>query len=247
MSEGGRMVKLKIRTTQSQMSESYWLAFLITVSGGLQDVYSYFVRGKVFANAQTGNIIFLAVALSEGRWDQFFHYLVPLLFFTGGILFAQLIRMKLHHLKLHWRQWILLIEILLLALVPFIESDLVANGLISMSCAMQVQSFRKIHSRPFASTMCIGNMRNMMENLAMFIHTKNRDYLRRSAGYMRIILYFIIGAVIGSYLSARMGIYTIMVSSILLLAAFLLMFYHTEEEELNALEHQAVRKNPASS
>ena len=30
---------------------------LLTLSGGLQDAYTYLRRGKVFANAQTGNIV----------------------------------------------------------------------------------------------------------------------------------------------------------------------------------------------
>ena len=35
-------------------------AFFIILSGGLQDAYTYCCRGKVFANAQTGNIVLLA-------------------------------------------------------------------------------------------------------------------------------------------------------------------------------------------
>ena len=42
------------------MSESFLIAALLSVSGGLQDAYTYVARGKVFANAQTGNIVFLA-------------------------------------------------------------------------------------------------------------------------------------------------------------------------------------------
>lgn len=147
-------------------------------------------------------------------------------------------RMRLHHKRLHWRQWILLLEILLLAVVPFIQSDLIANSLISMSCAIQVQSFRKIHGHPFASTMCIGNMRNMMDNLAMFIHTKDQMYLKYSAGYLRIIFYFILGCLLGGLLMIKMGIYTIMISVLLLFAAFIMMFYHSESEELKELENE---------
>ncbi|WP_286356735.1 YoaK family protein [Ileibacterium valens] len=231
-------MKVSIRTSQKQMSESYWIAFLITISGGLQDVYSYFVRGHVFANAQTGNIIFLAMGIADRNLEQIIRYLIPLAFFMSGILIAQLIRMRLHHKRLHWRQWILLLEILLLAVVPFIQSDLIANSLISMSCAIQVQSFRKIHGHPFASTMCIGNMRNMMDNLAMFIHTKDQMYLKYSAGYLRIIFYFILGCLLGGLLMIKMGIYTIMISVLLLFAAFIMMFYHSESEELKELENE---------
>ena len=36
-----------------QMSEAFITALFLSVSGGLQDVYTYLYRGKVFANAQT--------------------------------------------------------------------------------------------------------------------------------------------------------------------------------------------------
>ena len=44
-----------------QMSEAFITALFLSVSGGLQDVYTYLYRGKVFANAQTGNIVLMAV------------------------------------------------------------------------------------------------------------------------------------------------------------------------------------------
>ena len=46
-----------------QMSEAFITALFLSVSGGLQDVYTYLYRGKVFANAQTGNIVLMAVKL----------------------------------------------------------------------------------------------------------------------------------------------------------------------------------------
>ena len=45
---------------QGQMSESFPTAAFLSISGGLQDAYTYVFRGKVFANAQTGNIVLLS-------------------------------------------------------------------------------------------------------------------------------------------------------------------------------------------
>ena len=53
---------------KGQMSESMPLAIFLTLAGGLQDAYSYNCRGKVFANAQTGNIVLLGQNLAEGNW-----------------------------------------------------------------------------------------------------------------------------------------------------------------------------------
>ena len=65
-----------------QMSESFLTAVFLSLSGGLQDAYTYLFRGKVFANAQTGNIVLLSTNIMDGRWDKVLHYLVPLCAFA---------------------------------------------------------------------------------------------------------------------------------------------------------------------
>ena len=42
------------------MSEAFLTAAFLSISGGLQDAYTYLARGYVFANAQTGNIVLLS-------------------------------------------------------------------------------------------------------------------------------------------------------------------------------------------
>ena len=55
------------------MSESFITAAFLSVSGGLQDAYTYIFRGKVFANAQTGNIVLLGQKLVERNWRMCVH------------------------------------------------------------------------------------------------------------------------------------------------------------------------------
>ena len=74
-----------------QMSESFITAAFLSVSGGLQDAYTYIFRGKVFANAQTGNIVLLGQNLVDRNWRMCVHYAVPLLFFALGIAAAECI------------------------------------------------------------------------------------------------------------------------------------------------------------
>ena len=129
------------------------------------------VPGKVFANAQTGNIVLLSQNICERNWLQSAHYFVPLAAFAIGIIVAEQIRGKYQNVQnIHWRQIVLLLEMILLFLVSFLPQslDMLANALVSFSCAMQVQTFRKVNGYAFASTMCIGNMRSGMEAL---LHT----------------------------------------------------------------------------
>lgn len=65
---------------------------------------------------------------------------------------------------LHWRQYCVLIEAVILFSVGFMSQgyNLLANSLTSLVCGIQVQSFRKIHGNAMATTMCIGNLRFAM-------------------------------------------------------------------------------------
>lgn len=168
-------------THSRQMSDAFRTTVFLTLSGGFQDAYTYMGRGKVFANAQTGNIVLMATNFCEGDFAKALRYLLPLLAFAAGVYFAEGIRNRYHLMeRFHWRQLILLIEIALLFVVGFIPNNLdwLANMLVSFVCAMQVQSFRKVHGNAYASTMCIGNMRSGMQYLYTGLHTKDRAVLR---------------------------------------------------------------------
>ena len=195
-------------THSRQMSEAFRTTVFLTLSGGFQDAYTYMGRGKVFANAQTGNIVLMATNFCEGDFAKALRYLLPLLAFAAGVYFAEGIRNRYHLMeRFHWRQLILLIEIALLFVVGFIPNNLdwLANMLVSFVCAMQVQSFRKVHGNAYASTMCIGNMRSGMQYLYTGLHTKDRAVLRRAMQYFAVIALFAVGAAAGSLLTIHFG------------------------------------------
>ena len=88
-------------------------------------------RGKVFANAQTGNIVLLAQNLIDRNGSVALRYFSPLLFFALGVAAAECIHMRYQKAqRIHWRQLVLAIEILLLFAVGFFpnEMDLLANA-----------------------------------------------------------------------------------------------------------------------
>ena len=159
------------------MSESLLTAVFIVLSGGLQDAYTYLCRGKVFANAQTGNIVLFSAHLFEGEWALSASYLVPVLSFMAGVFVAECIHRRYKRMeKVHWRQLIIAAEIVLLFVVGFLPQSVntLANALVSFVCAMQVQTFRKVRGHAYASTMCIGNMRSGTEALCVYF---SQDFL----------------------------------------------------------------------
>ena len=215
---------------QGQMSESFPTAAFLSISGGLQDAYTYVFRGKVFANAQTGNIVLLSQNICERNWLQSAHYFVPLAAFAIGIIVAEQIRGKYQNVQnIHWRQIVLLLEMILLFLVSFLPQslDMLANALVS------------------ASTMCIGNMRSGMEALSAYIRTHDRNVLGKALRYWEIIFLFAVGAGIGGQFVVLFGAHTIWFSCLLLLVSFCLMFIREEMKEHPeiSVEEETIQKD----
>ena len=212
--------------TKMQMSETFLLNGILAFSGGFQDAYTYNVRDEVFSNAQTGNVVLMSQHFLMGEWTTGLRYLFPILAFAFGVLIAEQIG---HHYKyakkLHWRQIILLFELILLFAVGFIPGryNLLATMLVSFTCAMQVQTFRTVKGYGYASTMCIGNLRSGTESLSVYLREKQVGALKKAMHYYGIILIFAVGAGIGGVCSLAVGTKAIWVSSVLLLVVFFLM------------------------
>lgn len=217
--------------SKEQMSDSLFNSAFLAFSGGLQDAYTYNTRDGVFSNAQTGNVVLMSQYFMEGKWQQGIRYLFPLLAFMLGVLVAENIQNRFQNTKhFHWRQWILLVEIGLLAIVGFIPQNhnLIATSLVSFTCAMQVQSFRKLGGYAYATTMCIGNLRSGTEALSVFMRNRNREQLKKVGYYFGVIFLFAVGAGIGGMLSIRYGIPVIWISCAMLCVSFFLIFIEKE-------------------
>ncbi|MCI2046090.1 MAG: DUF1275 domain-containing protein [Faecalibacterium sp.] len=216
------------------MSDSMPTVAFLTLSGGLQDAYSYCVRGKVFANAQTGNIVLMSGHFFAGDAWGGLRYLIPLAAFACGVFAAEQIRARFRQMQaLHWRQLVVGAEIVLLFLAGFLPVglDFAANALVSFACAMQVQAFRKLNGNPYASTMCIGNLRSGVSAFSGYLRTREAAQLRQACDYFGVILLFALGAGGGSILAGWAGQKAIWFSCALLLVSFTLMFVREEKIE----------------
>ena len=214
---------------EKQMSEAFVNSAFLALSGGFQDAYTYFTREEVFSNAQTGNVVLMSQHFMCGEWMAGLRYLFPILSFAVGVWVAEQIQGRYRYArKLHWRQSILLLEIVILFVVGFIPTrlDMMATALVSFSCAMQVQSFRKVNGYSYASTMCIGNLRSGIAALSGYVREHKSQQAEQMLYYFGIIFLFALGAGVGGVLSMNpaVSIRAIWVSCALLLVSFCLMF-----------------------
>lgn len=222
------MVHQKIN---GQMSDAFRTALFVILSGGFQDAYTYCCRGEVFANAQTGNIVLLSSAFFVGEWGTVVKYLIPVVSFLVGTAAAELIHVRYKTCeKIHWRQIILIMEIVMLFGVGFMPQRInaLANALVSFVCAMQVQTFHKVRGHAYASTMCIGNMRSGVEALCAYFHVHDKAVLKKALTYFGVIAVFAVGAGIGTIITKTIGAKAIWLCCLLLFVSFGMMFVSEE-------------------
>lgn len=221
-----------------QMSEAYMLGALLAVVGGFLDAYTYISRGNVFANAQTGNIVFLGLNLAEKNWNEVIHYSLPIVAFVFGVVTSEILKSKFkENTNIHWRQITVAIETVVLFMVAFIPQggmDLIANIAISFVCSLQVQSFRKFNGNTLTTTMCTGNLRIATEQIILYSHTKDSRVRNKSLQYYGIILFFIIGAALGAILTKILIEKAILFNCVVLIFVFAIMFIKEEKENPTA-------------
>lgn len=180
------------------------LAFclLLTVIGGFFDSYTYVNCGGIFANAQTGNLIFVGVDIIEGKLSDVIHYLVPIISFVLGVLVSKIIENKYKQLSIFKHIYMLLVTQSLALLFIFLKHSIFGIDIrpivISFICAIQYDGFRKVNNLVFASVFCTGNLRSMTEHLYKYVFLKKKESKYPLFIYLIVILVFLFGVILGA-------------------------------------------------
>ena len=170
----------------------------LAVVGGFLDTYTYFTRGGVFANAQTGNLVLLGISAARGELYRAGQYLIPVLAFALGVVATEGLRARRG--AGDWQRTVLLLEVAILTavgLLPPAFPDFVVNVAVSFLCSMQVNSFRLLEGMPYATTMCTGNLRSCAYHLGQRLFAGERAGTGRAARYLWVMLAFCAGAALG--------------------------------------------------
>ncbi len=180
---------------QERMRVSFCLAFV----GGFLETYTYRLHGGVFVNAQTGNLVLLALSFMEhnGRWV---YYLCSILAFIAGVFLSESLCAKLSgDSRLRWLSTLVVFEIFLLGIIPLVPQSTptaLLNIIISFVCSLQYHGFQRTHGMALSTTMCTANLRNASQNMYQAIREKDIQKAKTSSKYFLVILYFVFGATI---------------------------------------------------
>lgn len=71
--------------------ERNWVYFTLIAVAGFWGAYTYLLRGNVFCNAQTGNVVLMGLALGSAEWAKAGYYLVPISAYILGAFVSELL------------------------------------------------------------------------------------------------------------------------------------------------------------
>lgn len=211
-------------TSKLLPSQRMRIAYLLTAVGGYLDAYTYFERGGVFANAQTGNIVKLGIAIANGSGETFLLFLLPIAAFTLGLMTSLYIEISIKRMNKRFiRRSVLAAEAFGLAVVGFIPSgeqwNIVANCIVSFVAAMQYETFTNFRGDAIATTMTTGNLRKMVDCLFVGVMEHDPERLVRAARFASIVVTFAVGACVGTLFCDHMGHEAVMPAVLMLLVA----------------------------
>ena len=201
-------------------------ALLLAATGGLTDAVIYLDHGHVFANAMTGNVIFLGIALVTRDWNEILPHLAPIPAYLLGVAAARLF----HAVPLRRSSLIALsLEILALFAIGFFPQRLPQSVFtlnVAFVSAFQVSTFRRVGRFNYNSTFITGNLRDFTEGaLGQYLEPDSaaRDQARQKAIDLGLIcLCFLAGAILGAVIAPRFPAHALWFAEPLLLATLLL-------------------------
>ncbi|WP_260735678.1 YoaK family protein [Tunturiibacter lichenicola] len=190
-------------------------AMLLATTGGLLDAFIFLNHGHVFANAMTGNVVFLGIALIGRDWKEIVPHLVPICGFIVGVAASKRARSHLQE-----RPLLLLglsFEIVVLFALGWLPIDaphMVFAATTAIVGAFQVASYRHVEGFGYNSTFITGNLRDTVEGfydaITPGVTPEVRDKGRAKALDLGLIcLCFLAGAVIGAWAAPRFANHTL--------------------------------------
>ena len=145
--------------------------------------------------------------------------------FIIGVVVSEVIKEKLSPNSIdNWQMAVIGIEILALLIIGFIPEgtyNMLIIITISFVSSVQITSFKRLVDSPYSTTMCTGNLRIASEAAYKAFIEKNKNEVHKALRYIIIIIFFVIGAILGGVATMEIGNKSIWITVAILIVALL--------------------------
>lgn len=188
----------KIEEKFINMCDNYFLCELLILSAGMMGAYTVTMRGNVFCNAQTLNIVMMGIELGKGDFSRAAYYLIPFAAYLCGALFATLLPIRMKRVTSS-RYEIIIISgeaaiMLAVGFIPLSAPVQIAQIAINFAASMQFATFRKSQGYPMATTFVTNHVRQIGTFLIKYHEFHNPEDRKRCLKHVRMLVNFFVGA-----------------------------------------------------
>lgn len=183
---------------------------LMMTAGGYFGAFTYVARGGVFCNAQTGNILLMAMALGNGRWRDALYFIVPISAYCLGAFVSEILPNRVRQIHLiRWDTLLVLVEIAVVIVLGLLPEDApvqITQVAVNFICSMQFNTFRQAEGIPMATTFCTNHVRQVGVAICKAVRHKEerRSHLKRMGAHVGMLAAFVVGAAVSTVLSKRL-------------------------------------------
>lgn len=192
--------------------EKNWVYFTLICVAGFWGAYTYLLRGGIFCNAQTGNVVLMGLALGSAQWGKALYYLVPISAYILGAFVSELLPNPLkHRLKVRWDTILIFIEMLAVLALGFVPDSApvqISQVVINFIASMQYNTFRQAEGVAVATTFVTNHIRQVGVGLATELrhrHNPDKSHRRKWGRHAGMLFFFITGAVVGTVCGNLLG------------------------------------------
>lgn len=214
--------------------------YLLMMSGGMLGAFTYCIRGGVFCNAQTGNIVLLGMAIGNGNWKEAAYLIVPITAYGLGAIVSEVLPDFIKRIGfIRWDTVLVGIEIIVTLLLGFLPESVpfqISQVAINFICSMQYNTFRQAEGIPMATTFCTNHVRQVGISLVKWLQKGDVSYFKKFCKHSGMLFMFTIGAILGTILSQLFVGKAIWGSSIILLIIFIDLFHADLTKEKGMLK-----------
>lgn len=227
------------------MCEQNWVYYVLITVSGFWGAFTYLLRGNVFCNAQTGNVVLLGLALGSGEIRKAVYYLIPISAYTAGAFISEILPNPIkHRLRIRWDTLLIGIEIaavILLGLIPESVPVQISQVIINFIASMQFNTFRQAQGTPMATTFATNHIRQIGIALATeirHIHKEDKSHREKLKKHFFMLLFFLLGAVVGTVFCNMINGYAILLTAVPLIVLFCMMVYYDISHDKAELEQK---------
>lgn len=212
------------------LAEARFFAIILTFSGGFIDAYTYMMCNHTMAAAQTGNIIFLSVALASHNFIGVIDRLGSLIGFVAGFAVVGIFHAHIHY----WRVSCLFPIVIIGIIVGFLPENFppyISVPAISFGLAMQNAAFNKIEGLGYSNVFTSGNIKKAAVAWSEYSFHHDHSQLHVAWDYFLIVISFTTGAIVSANIVPYLRMKTIWLGSLIILTTNLIFYFKKAQNE----------------